>query len=74
MSLYQSTDVSGVNLAWGNGHFSFGAGVQQPFQGLIDFGLGGLRIGVALPEDANDAASDSVKVLLSGDVFGRVRV
>lgn len=74
MSLYQSTNVSGVNLAWGNGRFAFGAGVQQPLQGLIDFGVGGLRIGLALPEDANDAASDSVKVLLSGDVFGRVRV
>jgi hypothetical protein len=74
MSLYQSTNVSGVNLAWGNGHFAFGAGVQQPLQGMVDFGVGGLRVGLALPEDANDAASDSVKFLLSGDVFGRVRV
>jgi hypothetical protein len=73
MSLYQSTNVSGVNLAWGNGHLAFGAGVQQPFRGMVDFGAGGLRLGVALPEDAEDPATDSVKVLLSGDVFGRLR-
>lgn len=73
MSLYQSTSVSGVNLAWGNGHAAFGVGVQQPFRGLLDFGAGGLRLGLALPENTEDAASDSVKVLLSGDVFGRLR-
>ncbi len=73
MSLYQSTNVSGFNLAYGNGHFAFGAGVQQPLRGLVDIGAGGLRLGLAMPQDAEDPASDSIKVLLSGDVFGRLR-
>jgi len=72
MSLYQSTNVSGFNLAWGTGKFAFGAGVQQPLKGVIDFSAGGLRLGLAMPEDDSDPASDSVKVLLAGDVIGRM--
>ncbi len=69
LGLYQSTNLGGFAVAFGGPSATLSAGVQQPFRGKIDFGLGGMRIGLGLPEDENDPESDSIKVLLSGDAF-----
>ena len=61
-------------MAFGGPGATLAAGVQQPFRGHLDFGLGGLRMGLGLPEDEGDPESDSIKVLLSVDAFARVNV
>ncbi len=71
LGLYQSTSLGGFAVAFGGPSATLAAGVQQPFRGSIDFGLGGLRIGLGLPEDEADPQSDSIKVLLSVDAFAR---
>jgi hypothetical protein len=71
LGLYQSTNLGGFSVAFGGASATLGAGVQQPFRGNLDFALGGMRIGLGLPEDENDPGSDSIKVLLSADAFAR---
>lgn len=71
LGLYQSTNLGGFAVAFGGPSATLAAGVQQPFRGKVDFGLGGLRIGLGLPEDEADPQSDSIKVLLSVDAFAR---
>ena len=71
LGLYQSTSLGGFAVAFGGPSATLAAGVQQPFRGNFDFGLGGLRIGLGLPEDEKDPESDSIKVLLSVDAFAR---
>lgn len=71
LGLYQSTNLGGFSVAFGGPSATLSAGVQQPFRGKLDFGLGGLRIGLGLPEDASNPQSDSIKVLLSADAFAR---
>jgi hypothetical protein len=71
LGLYQSTNLGGFSVAFGGPSATLSAGVQQPFRGKLDFGLGGLRIGLGLPEDESDSTSDSIKVLLSADAFAR---
>jgi hypothetical protein len=73
LGLYQSTSLGGFAVAFGGPSATLAAGFQQPFRGLLDFGLGGLRIGLGLPEDDTDPQSDSVKVLLSVDAFARFK-
>jgi hypothetical protein len=72
LGLYQSTNLSGFAVAFGGPRTVLSAGVQQSFRGSVDFGLGGLRLGLGLPEDASDPQSDSIKVLLSTDAFARL--
>jgi hypothetical protein len=72
LGLYQSTSMSGFAVAYGTPKLTLSAGVQQSFRGSVDFGLGGLRIGLGLPEDEKDPNSDSIKVLLSSDAFARL--
>ncbi|MDB5106143.1 MAG: hypothetical protein JWP91_3832 [Fibrobacteres bacterium] len=72
LGLYQSTNLGGFSVAFGGASATLGAGVQQPFRGQLDFALGGMRIGLGLPEDENDPEADSIKVLISGDAFARV--
>lgn len=74
LGLYQSTNLGGFSVSAGGPSATVAAGVQQPFQGKIDFALGGTRIGLGLPEDENDPATDSIKVLLSADAFARFSV
>jgi hypothetical protein len=71
LGLYQSTSLGGFSVAAGGSAATVAAGVQQPFRGAFDFGLGGMRIGLGLPEDESDPASDSIRVLLSADAFAR---
>ncbi len=71
LGLYQSTNLGGFSVAFGGGSATLGAGVQQPFKGNLDFALGGMRIGLGLPEDENNPASDSIKILISADAFAR---
>ncbi|MDB5050293.1 MAG: hypothetical protein JWO30_3364 [Fibrobacteres bacterium] len=71
LGLYQSTSLGGFSVAIGGPSAAIGAGVQQPFRGMFDFALGGMRIGLGLPEDDSDPNSDSIKVLLSADAFAR---
>ena len=71
MGLYQSTNLGGFAVAFGGPSITLSAGVQQPLRGKIDFGLGGLRLGLGLPEDATNPTSDSIKVLVSADGFAR---
>ncbi len=71
LGLYQSTNLGGFAVAFGGPSVTLAAGVQQPFRGKIDFGLGGLRLGLGLPEDESDPQSDSIKILISADAFGR---
>jgi hypothetical protein len=73
LGLYQSTNLGGFAVAFGGPSATLAAGYQQPFRGLLDFGLGGFRIGLGLPEDESDPQSDSIKVLLSVDAFARFR-
>lgn len=73
LGLYQSTNLGGFAVSIGGPSATVAAGVQQPFRGLLDFGLGGLRIGLGMPEDESDPLSDSVKVLLSVDAFARFK-
>lgn len=72
LGLYQSTNLSGFAVAYGAPHLSLAAGVQQSLRGSVDFGLGGLRLGLGLPEDETDPNSDSIKVLLSSDAFAHL--
>lgn len=72
LGLYQSTNLGGFSVAIGGPSAVIAAGVQQPLRGLFDFSLGGVRLGLGLPEDESDPASDSIKVLLSADAFARV--
>jgi hypothetical protein len=72
LGLYQSTNLGGFSVAFGGKSATLGVGVQQPFRGSLDFALGGMRIGLGMPEDENDPASDSIKILLSTDAFARV--
>ena len=72
MGLYQSTNMSGFSVAYGGPAVTLATGIQQPFRGKLDLGLGGLRLGLGMPEDASDPASDSIKVLLSADAFARL--
>jgi hypothetical protein len=74
LGLYQSTNLGGFSVAFGGQSATLGAGVQQPFRGMLDFALGGMRIGLGLPEDESDPASDSIKVLLSSDAFAHAEV
>ncbi len=71
LGLYQSTSLGGFSVAAGGPSASVAAGVQQPFRGALDFALGGMRLGLGIPEDATDPASDSIKILLSADAFAR---
>jgi hypothetical protein len=71
LGLYQSTSLGGFSVSIGGPSATLGAGVQQPFRGLFDFGLGGMRLGLGMPEDESDPLSDSVKILLSADAFAR---
>jgi hypothetical protein len=71
LGLYQSANLGGFSVAIGGASATIGAGVQQPFRGLFDFSLGGMRIGLGLPEDASNPNSDSINVLLSADAFAR---
>jgi len=73
LGLYQSTNLGGFAVAFGGPSATLAAGYQQPFNGLIDFGLGGFRLGLGIPEDASDPQSDSIKVLLSVDAFARFK-
>jgi hypothetical protein len=73
LGLYQSTNLGGFAVSMGGPSATVAAGVQQPFRGMLDFGLGGLRIGLGMPEDDSDPNSDSVKVLLSVDAFARFK-
>jgi hypothetical protein len=72
LGLYQSTNMGGFAVGFGGPSATLAAGVQQPFRGSLDFGLGGLRVGLGLPEDEANPESDSIKVLLSVDAFARV--
>ena len=72
LGLYQSTNLGGFSVAFGGRSASLGVGVQQPFRGSLDFALGGMRIGLGMPEDADDPAADSIKILISADAFARV--
>jgi hypothetical protein len=72
LGLYQSANLGGFSVAFGGASATLGAGVQQPFKGNLDFALGGMRIGLGLPEDENDPQSDSIKVLISADAFARL--
>lgn len=74
LGLYQSTNLGGFSVAFGGPAATLAAGVQQPFRGRLDFGLGGLRLGLGIPEDENVEGGDSIKVLLSVDAFARVNV
>ena len=74
LGLYQSTNLGGFSVAFGGKSATLGVGVQQPFRGALDFALGGMRIGLGMPEDENDPASDSIKILISADAFARVSV
>lgn len=74
LGLYQSTSLGGFAVGFGGPSAALAAGVQQPFRGRLDFGLGGLRVGLGLPEDESNPESDSIKVLLSADAFARVEV
>ena len=74
LGLYQSTNMGGFAVAFGGPGATLAAGAQQPFRGKLDFGLGGLRIGLGLPEDEANPESDSIKVLISVDAFARVNV
>lgn len=74
LGLYQSTNLGGFSVAFGGPGATLAAGVQQPFRGKLDFGLGGLRIGLGLPEEEDNPESDSIKVLISVDAFARVNV
>jgi hypothetical protein len=74
LGLYQSTNLGGFAVAFGGPSATLSAGVQQPLRGKLDFGLGGLRIGLGLPEDEADPQSDSIKVLVSADAFARFTV
>jgi hypothetical protein len=71
LGLYQSTNLGGFAVAFGGPSATLSAGVQQPFRGKLDFGLGGLRMGLGIPEDEADPLSDSIKVLISADAFAR---
>lgn len=73
LGLYQSTSLGGFAVSIGGPSATVAAGVQQPFRGTLDFGLGGLRLGLGMPEDDSDPGSDSVKVLLSVDAFARFK-
>jgi hypothetical protein len=74
LGLYQSTTMGGFAVGFGGPSATLAAGVQQPFRGSMDFGLGGLRVGLGLPEDESNPESDSIKVLLSVDAFARVEM
>lgn len=74
LGLYQSTNLGGFSVAFGGPSATIGAGVQQPFKGLFDFSIGGMRVGLGLPEDESNPASDSIKVLISADAFARFSV
>lgn len=71
LGLYQSTNVGGFSVAFGGPSLTLAAGVQQPLMGKFDFGIGGLRLGLGLPEEAGNPESDSIRVLISGDAFAR---
>jgi hypothetical protein len=73
LGLYQSTNLGGFAVSFGGPAATLAAGVQQPFRGAFDFGLGGFRLGLGLPEDDSDPQSDSIKVLLSVDAFARFK-
>jgi hypothetical protein len=53
LGLYQSTNLGGFSVAFGGPAATLAAGVQQPFRGRLDFGLGGLRLGLGIPEEEN---------------------
>lgn len=72
LGLYQSTNMGGFAVAFGGPGAMLAAGVQQPFRGKLDMGLGGLRVGLGLAEDEANPESDSIKVLLSVDAFARL--
>lgn len=72
LGLYQSTNLGGFAVAFGGPGAMLAAGVQQPFRGKLDLGLGGLRVGLGIPEDDGNPESDSIKVLLSVDAFARL--
>lgn len=74
LGLYQSTNMGGFAVAFGGPGATVGAGVQQPFRGNLDFALGGLRVGLGLPEEEGNPDSDSIKVLLSVDAFARLNM